>query len=281
MRRAIWLFCVGVLGLTLIAAAAADVAAQRRGQPRPVHPPHAAPAVTIRGHVFIGGYFYDPAFGPYPWWPRAAYPRWYAPVYDRRADLRLQVTPKDADGAAVYVDGFYAGIVDDFNNPFQKLSLTPGGHTIFLYLEGYRSLTYNVYLRPASTFTLRAVMERLPAGELSEPPHVAPPVPTPPPGSYRQPPTPPRAQAPRPPSTPTPAAGFGTLDLFVQPSTAEVTIDGNRWVTSEEGHFVVQVPAGPHRVTVRQEGYREFTTELEVADGTNVPLNVSLSTANR
>jgi hypothetical protein len=24
--------------------------------------------------VFIGGYFYDPFFGPYPWWPLEAYP---------------------------------------------------------------------------------------------------------------------------------------------------------------------------------------------------------------
>jgi hypothetical protein len=39
--------------------------------------------------------------------------------------LRLQVTPKDA---AVYVDGFYAGIVDDFNSAFQRLPVPPGEH---------------------------------------------------------------------------------------------------------------------------------------------------------
>jgi hypothetical protein len=36
----------------------------------------------------------------------------------------------------VYVDGFYPGIVDDFNGVvFQALPLTPGGHTIILYLK--------------------------------------------------------------------------------------------------------------------------------------------------
>jgi hypothetical protein len=35
--------------------------------------------------------------------------------------------------AAVYVDGFYAGIVDDFDGVFQKLLLPPGDHTIVLY----------------------------------------------------------------------------------------------------------------------------------------------------
>jgi hypothetical protein len=34
------------------------------------------------------------------------------------------------------VDGFYAGIVDDFNGVFQSLPLTPGGHTVVLYVEG-------------------------------------------------------------------------------------------------------------------------------------------------
>jgi hypothetical protein len=68
----------------------------------------------VRGHVFIGGYFYDPFYGPYPWWPRTAYPYWYFPVYDKRAEVRLRVEPEEAEDAAVYVDGFYAGVVDDF-----------------------------------------------------------------------------------------------------------------------------------------------------------------------
>jgi hypothetical protein len=39
--------------------------AQRRAVPR--HPSHPPRDVAVRGHVFIGGYFYDPLFGPYPW----------------------------------------------------------------------------------------------------------------------------------------------------------------------------------------------------------------------
>jgi uncharacterized membrane protein len=76
------------------------------------------------------------------------------------------------------------------------------------------------------------------------------------------------------------AVGFGTLDIFVQPTSAEVTIDGQRWVTSDEGHFVVQVPAGKHRIEVKKSGYRSFTTEIEVGDGQTMPLNVSLMTTS-
>lgn len=254
-----------------------DIAdAQRRAVPR--HPPHPERAVVVRGRVFVGGYFYDPVFGPYPWWPRAAYPYWYFPVYDNRADVRLRVGPEEAEDAAVYVDGFNAGIVDDFNGVFQALPLTPGGHTIVLYLEGYRTVRHNIYLRPASTFKLRATMERLPAGVTSEPPALAPPVPAPPAGTYRTPATPPRGPVPQPaPRTPE-AIGFGTLDLHVQPATAEVTIDGQRWVSSDEGHFVVQVPAGKHRVEVNKSGYRQFMAEIEIRESEVLPLNVSLIT---
>lgn len=267
---------VALSALVLIVTFPVIADAQRRAVPR--HPPHPQRAVAVRGHVFIGGYFYDPFFGPYPWWQRTAYPYWYFPVYDNRADVRLRVEPEEAEGAAVYVDGFYAGIVDDFNGVFQSLPLTPGGHTIVVYLESYRTVSHNIYLRPASSFKLRATMERLPAGETSERPELAPPLPAPPAGSYRAPATPPRAPLAQPAPRTAQAVGFGTLDLYVQPASAEVTIDGQRWVSSDGGHFIVQVPVGKHRVDVSLPGYRQFTTEIEVGDGQTIPLNVSLIT---
>jgi hypothetical protein len=251
--------------------------AQRGAAPR--HPPHPQRAVVVRGHIFVGGYFYDPVYGPYPWWHRTAYPYWYFPVYDNRAEVRMRVEPEEAEDAAVYVDGFYAGIVDDFNGVFQSLPLTPGGHTIILYLAGFRTVRHNLYLGPASSFKLRATMERLAAGETSEPPELAPPVPAPPAGTYQPPATPPRTPVPQPAPRVQPAIGFGTLDLYIRPAGAEVTIDGQRWVSSDEGHFVVQVPAGKHRIEVEKAGYRRFTTEIDVGDGETEQLNVSLVTA--
>lgn len=231
----------------------------------------------VRGHVFIGGYFYDPFFGPYPWWPRTAYPYRYFPVYDNRAEMRVDATPEEA---AVYVDGFYAGIVDDFDGVFQGLPLPPGGHTIVLYLEGFRTASHSIYLSPGSSFKLHHTMERLPPGTASERPPIAPPVPPPPAGSFRAPRTPPRIQTP--PSAPVTAhqaTGFGTLDLHVQPATAEAAIDGQVWRSSDGGHFVVQLADGPHRVDVTLTGSRPFSTEIQIRDGETVPLNVSLSPA--
>jgi hypothetical protein len=263
--------------LLLLVLAPALALAQRPPAPRrPSHPPHPQPAVTIRGQVFIGGYFYDPIFGPYPWWPRVSYPQWYYPIYDLHAEIRLHVEPEEAEDAAVYVDGFYAGVVDDFNGVFQALPLTPGGHRIVLYLEGYRTVRHNLYLQPGSTFSLRERMQRLAPGETSQRPEIVPAVPPPPAGTYRSPVTPPRVPAPPSPAATSAAVGFGALDLFVQPEDAAVTIDGQPWVSSDAGHFMVQVPAGTHRVEVRRGGYRHFIADVVVREAETSPLNVSL-----
>ena len=228
--------------------------------------------MAVRGEaIVIGGYFYDPFFGPYPWWGRHAYRPRYVPIYDYRAEVRVMATPKDA---GVYIDGFYAGIVDDFDGVFQKLLLPPGGHSFVLYLEGFRTSQHNLYLRAGSTLKLHHTMEPLAAGERSVPPPVAPPVPAPPAGSYRVPRTPPPVVLSSAPSSE--AFGFGTVEIRVQPVDAEVSIDGQRWVSSDPGHFVVQVAEGRHQVEVARSEYLRLSTNIDVRDGKTIPLNISL-----
>ena len=103
--------------------------------------------------MFVGGYFYDPFFGPYPWWTPAAYPYAYYPVYDNSADVRIQVKPKQA---TVYVDGYYAGIVDDFDGVFQHLDLEAGTHHIELRPEGQPPVAFDVNIQPGETITYHA-----------------------------------------------------------------------------------------------------------------------------
>jgi hypothetical protein len=170
-----------VVVITLLALTAASCAARVRYR-GPYHP-------TVRGRiVFVGGYYYDPFFGPYPWWEPVAYPQPYLPVFDNRAEVRLLVTPANA---ALYVDGFYAGTVDDFDGFFERLPLPPGGHEIVMYLNGYRTARQMVYLQPGSTFKIQIRMELLRPGESSEPPELAPSVPPPLVGTFNPPRTPP------------------------------------------------------------------------------------------
>jgi hypothetical protein len=237
-------------------------------------------AVARHSTVFVGGYFYDPFYGAYPWWPSSAYPYAYYPAYyDSRAGLRVIATPKEA---SVYVDGFYSGVVDDFDGLFQRLPVTPGGHEVVLYLPGYRTVHQSVYVRPGSTFKLSLTMEKLAAGDTSEPPPAAPPVPEPPAGSATRPRSaPPRGIRPVPPET-APSGSqdgtFGSVVIRVQPGDADVTIDGERWQASGPGErLVVQLSEGSHRVVVEKNGFRTYSAEINVRRGQTTPLNVSLS----
>ena len=53
------------------------------------------------------------------------------------------MTPRDAE---VYVDGYYAGDVDDFDGTFQRLRVEPGEHEIEIYKDGFRPFRQKVYL---------------------------------------------------------------------------------------------------------------------------------------
>jgi hypothetical protein len=66
--------------------------------------------------------------------------------------VRLKVKPRDAE---VYVDGYYAGIVDDFDGMWQQLRLDDGGHRIEVRMPGLAPLTFDVMVQPGRTITYR------------------------------------------------------------------------------------------------------------------------------
>jgi hypothetical protein len=127
-----------------------------------------------RGHIVIGGgLFYDPFWGPYyPYGYGYPYPWAYGNPYwqyDNSPDagsVKTEVTPKNTE---VFVDGYFAGTVDDFDGAFQRLHTAVGGHTITLHLDGYRTVTQNVYVAPDSTVKVKEAMEKLAPGEISAP----------------------------------------------------------------------------------------------------------------
>jgi PEGA domain len=132
--RPLALALVPVVLLTLPTVASA----QRRGR-RPA-------TVVVPGGFYGPLYdpFYGPFYGPY-------YPGPYGPgSYTRDGGVRLKVRPRDA---SVYVDGYYAGIVDDFDGVFQSLSLEPGGHHIEIRMPGYRTLSVDLLIQRGHTMT--------------------------------------------------------------------------------------------------------------------------------
>lgn len=65
--------------------------------------------------------------------------------------VKIQNAPRDAQ---VYVDGYYAGIVDDFDGPFQRLELEAGAHQIEIRAPGLPPLQYDVNVQPGQTLTI-------------------------------------------------------------------------------------------------------------------------------
>jgi len=237
-------------------------------------------------------YFYSPGFYPYasPYWGFGVsystplpYPNGGTAAPD--SGVRIQMTPETA---AVYVDGYYAGTVENFNGTFQKLKLEPGTHDITIYLEGYRSRHEQVYVGPDSTTKITGTLDKLAPGQPNEPvpqPSLSSAPNGPPPDNGQQPyppgrggrpngPPPPRRNGPPPQST------SGAVSIRVQPDSAEILIDGEHWSGRTNDRLVVQLSPGRHVVEIRLSGYRTFSTEVEIRDGQTTPLNISLTREN-
>jgi hypothetical protein len=98
------------------------------------------------------GYGYGGYYGP------GAYSPWQASGYDI-GGIRLKIRPRDAQ---VFVDGYYAGIVDDFDGTFQSLRLEQGGHKIEVHMTGFEDLELDVHVQPGRTITLSEALRPRP-----------------------------------------------------------------------------------------------------------------------
>lgn len=109
------------------------------------------------GGFGLGFYYYDPYawYGYDPYYGRPYYSGgYYGRRYDE-GDLRLDVRPRSAE---VYVDGYYAGVVDDFDGVFQSLRLEDGPHRIEIVAPGFETLDFDVRIEPGRKTTYRGDM---------------------------------------------------------------------------------------------------------------------------
>ncbi|HWI16208.1 MAG TPA: PEGA domain-containing protein [Vicinamibacterales bacterium] len=248
--------------------------AQRRGGggrgPRVV----VAPRPVVVSPFYSG--FYRPYYSPFFWdvygWGFPGVPGFgfYNRAYVEDSSARIQVTPKHAE---VYVDGYRAGIVDDFDGFAQRLHVPPGEHVIELYLEGHKTISQAILFQPGESYRIRHTMEPLAAGEPE-----------------------PARPAPRPNTNPAPRADFdafgrpvmrgpapaspsregASLLIRVQPGDAVVIVDGERWQNSGD-RLEIQVTPGEHRIEIQKDGYQPFRTTVRVQPGESSPINVSLT----
>lgn len=151
-----------------------------------------APVVRRRPHGYrpgfsVGVYLGSPYYGPYrhayrypyPYAYRYLYPYPYAyrypypypysfpypspypgPAYGSGAwvaygGVRLEVAPGDA---TVDVDGYYVGIVDDFDGTLQRVPLEAGPHHFEIRAPGYETLAFDVNVLPNQIIRYRGAL---------------------------------------------------------------------------------------------------------------------------
>lgn len=104
------------------------------------------------------GYFY---YSPYPW-PDPLYsygPGFYGHAQDEASDfgrLQIKVAPREAQ---VYVDGAFAGTVDDYDGIFQSLKLEGGTYHIQLVRPGFQTLEFDVRITPGQKITYSGALQ--------------------------------------------------------------------------------------------------------------------------
>jgi hypothetical protein len=117
------------------------------------------------------GFYYGYPYRPYGYgYPGYGYPAYGYPAYggypqygygypggavnvQAYGGVRIDMPQRDAE---VYVDGYFAGMVDQYDGAFQQLSLTAGPHQIEVRAAGYETTAFDVNIEPGRTITYRA-----------------------------------------------------------------------------------------------------------------------------
>ena len=143
------------------------------------------PARYYRGHRPRGygsagfGSYYRSSYGPYvlydpysPWYrsygsygvygtygyPPYGYGYPSVQSYPPDGELRLKIRPRDAQ---VFVDGYFVGIVDDFDGALQRLHLPSGPHRIEVRAPDHETLAFDVQIRFAETTKFKGDLQRI------------------------------------------------------------------------------------------------------------------------
>ena len=155
-----------------------DVAVARRSVPPSGNRPIFIDRGYYRGYYpwGYGGYGFGGYYGGYydPWFYGSGYSPYYGGGYGyggggyypgtyysgfEEGSLRIKVKPRNG---SVYVDGYFAGQVDDYDGVFQRLRVEPGPHRIEIRADGYAPLSFEVRVPPGRTVNYSGELRRLP-----------------------------------------------------------------------------------------------------------------------
>jgi hypothetical protein len=241
-------------------------------------------------YFYFGGYYpyYD---GYYPY-SGGGYNYDYSSPYDgpyygaEPGSVRLIVDPENTK---VYVDGYYSGVVDDYDGLFQHLDLPMGKHEIILRLDGYQSQRLKVYVPSGETLKVHYTMQKGSGDAANEMVVGDPSMEQYPPRLRDEAADRERATADReredaedaPPAAhvqmrrPAPREDGSTLRLHVVPDDASIYIDGSFYGTARDVRRLDVAP-GPHKIEVVRPGYRTYEKDIDADPDKATNLEVTL-----
>ncbi|HEV3142071.1 MAG TPA: PEGA domain-containing protein, partial [Vicinamibacterales bacterium] len=106
--------------------------------------------------TMMGAFSADPWYGGYGSTPQLGSTNSYVGGDD--ASLRLKIKPSSAE---VFADGYFVGVVDDFNGMFQKLRIEAGPHRIEVRAPGYETLDIDVRLTSGKTTVYQGELKKI------------------------------------------------------------------------------------------------------------------------
>jgi len=117
--------------------------------------PQVVRVIPYRPYVYRPSFSIGVYYGSNGYYPYGYTPDYYFNPIPGRAygGVRITGAPHDAQ---VFADGYYVGIVDDFDGIFQHMNLEAGPHHIEVAWGGYQPMAFDVYVRPGETTTFRA-----------------------------------------------------------------------------------------------------------------------------
>lgn len=140
-----------------------------RGTAVPRRPGSGGTTVVVNNPGYLGGYYpwgyggFGLGYGGYyggfydPWLYDPGYSTNWG--YGYQGSIRLKISPRNAE---VYVDGYFAGQVDQYDGVFQKLNLEAGPHRIEIREEGFDPLMFEVRIQPDRKITYKGELKEAP-----------------------------------------------------------------------------------------------------------------------
>jgi hypothetical protein len=113
---------------------------------------------TYRPGLSEGVYYGSPYYGyAYPPYGYVTPPPGYLSAIPGRpyGGVRIEDAARDA---RVFVDGYYMGIVDDFDGVFQHMNLEAGPHHVEIRAPGFEPVAFDVNVQPGETISYHAEM---------------------------------------------------------------------------------------------------------------------------